>query len=71
MEPCFSNYCYCSYYFIGQSPSEANSRSADQEITHLLWNPIVPYRGHTRQLLGPILGIIIIIIIIIKCTGKR
>jgi hypothetical protein len=38
---------YLLAYSIGQSPSrEANLFAANQEIPHILWNPIAHYRIH-------------------------
>jgi len=37
-----------------QSPSEANSRSADQEVSSLLWNPEAHYRVHKSLPLFPV-----------------
>jgi hypothetical protein len=40
-----SNYYHCTFDSKEQSPStEANSRSVNQEISRLLWNPKVHYR---------------------------
>jgi hypothetical protein len=40
-----------------QSPSwEANSHSASQEISHILWNPNIQYCVNNRSSLVPVLS---------------
>jgi hypothetical protein len=45
------------YYFMEQNPScEANSRSACQEISRLLWDLKVHYRAHNSSRMVPVMS---------------